>query len=50
MRFLADTIYDWDVVKDEFHWNKNLQRIFGHPKSTEVFRLNDWINLMHPED
>jgi PAS domain S-box-containing protein len=45
-----DAIYDWDVVKDEFRWGKNLHRIFGCPKSDIPFRLSDWISMVHKED
>ncbi|WP_018615801.1 PAS domain-containing protein [Segetibacter koreensis] len=45
-----DAIYDWDVVKDEFRWGKNLQRIFACPKSDIPFRLSDWISMVHKEE
>jgi PAS domain S-box-containing protein len=45
-----DAIYDWDVIKDEFKWSGNFQKIFGHPKQVSVFRLNDWLSLIHKED
>ncbi len=44
-----DVLYDWDVEKDIFNWSESFQRVFGH-KINRVFRLKNWVELMHHED
>ncbi len=45
-----DAIYDWDISRDEFLWGDGFTRIFGHPVNDQTFRLQHWIELMHPAD
>ncbi|MFN3916383.1 MAG: PAS domain S-box protein [Flavobacteriales bacterium] len=45
-----DAIYDWDVLADEFYWGDGFYTTFGYEKGDEVFRLENWANLMHPVD
>lgn len=45
-----DAIYDWDVKNNIFHWGNSYTRIFGHPLDNRGFALNDWSNLVHPEE
>lgn len=49
-RATDDAIYDWDVENDIFHWGGGFQRIFLHNYKDKVFRLQDWVDLMHPAD
>jgi PAS domain S-box-containing protein len=45
-----NSIYDWDIENDIFHWSENFKTIFGHDFDNKVFKLKDWISLMHPCD
>jgi len=45
-----DAIYDWDVQNDKLYWGESFERIFGHPITNKEFELNDWTELIHPDE
>jgi PAS domain S-box-containing protein len=45
-----DAIYEWDIQNDVFYWSDSFKTIFGHDFKNKIFSLQNWINLMHPED
>ncbi|GAB3020713.1 hypothetical protein GCM10027284_45110 [Cyclobacterium sediminis] len=45
-----DAIFDWDLIKDEFHWGEGFYRIFGYQKGEEINKISEWSTFMHPAD
>ncbi len=42
-------IWDWDVINDETHFDKNWIRTLGYD-SRELLKSSNWLALVHPED
>ncbi|MFN7044508.1 MAG: PAS domain-containing protein [Flavobacterium sp.] len=49
-KITKDVIYDWDIIKDVFNWGESFTRIFGYEVNDKPFRLENWVQLMHPTD
>lgn len=49
-KITKDVIYDWDIQDDIFNWGESFTRIFGYEVNDKPFRLENWIQLMHPID
>ena len=49
-KITKDVIYDWDIQDDIFNWGESFNRVFGYKLNDKLFRLEDWIKLMHPSD
>ena len=46
----SDTIWDWEIIEDDFVWNKGIQEIFGY-KADDVGKTSKWwFDRIHPED
>lgn len=45
-----DAIYEWDIVNDIYYWSDSFETIFGHDFKNKIFSLQNWIELMHPDD
>ncbi len=46
----SDTIWDWDLITDQFTWNKGIQGIFGYKKE-EIGKTSKWLfDRIHPND
>lgn len=45
-----EAIFEWDIASDTFQWGLGFQLNFGHDLDGAKFKLNDWIELMHPHD
>ncbi|TVP43452.1 MAG: PAS domain S-box protein, partial [Mongoliibacter sp.] len=45
-----EAIFEWDIRTDIFTWGESFERIFGHDFDNKVFKLKDWIALVHPLD
>jgi PAS domain S-box-containing protein len=46
----SDTIWDWDLLTDNFTWNKGINDIFGYKKEQIENTSKWWFNKMHPND
>jgi len=49
-KITKDVIYDWDIQDDIFNWGESFTRIFGYEVNDKTFRLENWVQLMHPSD
>jgi PAS domain S-box-containing protein len=45
-----DAIYEWDIQNDIFYWSDSFKTIFGHNFKNDSFSLQNWVDLMHPDD
>lgn len=45
-----DTIWDWDIVNDDFYRSDNIQKLFGENASTHLKKNQFWKDKFHPED
>lgn len=45
-----DAIYDWDVVKNKLYWGKSYARFLGSDMLFEDRGVQNWEELVHPED
>ncbi|MDP3472542.1 MAG: PAS domain-containing protein [Algoriphagus sp.] len=45
-----EAIFDWDVAQNHFAWGESFFRVFGHDFSQKTFTLDDWVEMMHPDD
>ena len=45
-----DAIYEWDIQNDIFYWSDSFKTIFGHDFKNDSFSLQNWVDLMHPDD
>lgn len=45
-----EAIFDWDIINDDFTWGEGFEKIFGHDYKNRVFRIADWLSLIHPAD
>lgn len=43
-------IWDWDIVKNEVHWDRTLRRIYGLPEDEKPVGYETWEKILHPED
>ena len=50
MSSLKCGIYDWNVISNKIHWDKNFQLLIGSVSESEKFSFKDWENGIHPED
>src|SRR5690606_35870426 len=46
----SDTIWDWNIEKDQFVWNKGIQGVFGYRKEEVGSTSKWWFDRIHPED
>ncbi len=46
----SDTIWDWNIVENEFVWNKGIQGVFGYKKEEIGTNSKWWFDRIHPED
>ncbi|MGB7785753.1 MAG: PAS domain S-box protein [Salinimicrobium sp.] len=46
----SDAIYDWDIADGEVKWNETYSELFGYPKEDLTISIEEWSNLLHPED
>ncbi|MBW3468648.1 PAS domain-containing protein [Arthrospiribacter ruber] len=45
-----EAIFDWDIINDDFTWGEGFEKLFGHDYKNRVFRIADWLALIHPAD
>lgn len=45
-----DAIYDWDIDTNIVEWGDNFSRLFGYKTFPDIFTLNQWFQLVHPDD
>lgn len=46
----SDTIWDWNIVENDFLWNKGIQSVFGYDKDEVGTNSKWWFDRIHPED
>ena len=46
----SDTIWDWNIVENDFLWNKGIQGVFGYDKDEVGTNSKWWFDRIHPED
>ncbi len=46
----SQIIYEYNIAKDITVWGSNFQKILGYAPKSAPISLQDWINLIHPED
>ncbi|SDJ67816.1 PAS domain S-box-containing protein [Flavobacterium noncentrifugens] len=46
----SDTIWDWQILNDDFIWNKGIQGVFGYKKEDVGETSKWWFDRIHPED
>jgi len=46
----SDTIWDWQILDDDFIWNKGIQGVFGYNKEDVGNTSKWWFDRIHPED
>lgn len=44
-----DTIYDWDIINQKYHWSEGFQENFGHA-GDKIETKNFWLSRVHPAD
>jgi len=45
----SDAVYDWNIINNSLTWNEGIKAIFGFEEN-KVNTLDDWLNLIHPDD
>jgi PAS domain S-box-containing protein len=45
-----DTIWDWNLLTNELHWNENVYSMFHYDPGTVPSTIDWWDNCIHPED
>jgi PAS domain S-box-containing protein len=43
-------LFEWDVRTNQPNWGKNTAHILGYSPAEMPHALDEWINLIHPED
>ena len=43
-------LFEWDVLTDQPTWGPNTQEILGRSAAEMPYSLDEWLNLIHPED
>ena len=46
----SDTVWDWNIPKNEFTWNKGIETVFGYSKEDVEETSQWWFERIHPED
>jgi len=46
----SDTVWDWNLVNDDFFWNKGIQEIYGYKLNQIEPTSKWWYNRIHPDD
>jgi len=46
----SDTIWDWNVKRNDFSWNKGIQGVYGYKKEEVGNNSKWWFDRIHPED
>lgn len=49
-RTVADGVFDWDVKSDRVFFSALLNSSLGRGETPSTITLNDWVQLVHPED
>ncbi|HEY3229363.1 MAG TPA: PAS domain-containing protein, partial [Roseiflexaceae bacterium] len=49
MAAIKESVYDWDVVRDDIYYSETMQRELGLPPGT-LKTTQDWRDRIHPED
>ena len=45
-----DIIWEWDIVNNNIHFNKNYQTVLGHQLVSSELSFQKWISHVHPQD
>jgi len=43
-------IWDWDLIKDELHWDDSMYSLYGMDKKDFLGAYQAWTSTLHPED
>lgn len=43
-------VWDWDLVRDQLHWDAQMYRLYGLERCSEAEQAERWRSVMHPED
>jgi PAS domain S-box-containing protein len=43
-------LWDWDIVRNELHWDDTMYRLFGVKKEDFVGTYDAWARALHPDD
>lgn len=46
----SDIVWDWNLNRDIFTWNKGIQNVFGYLESDVDENAKWWFDRIHPED
>jgi diguanylate cyclase (GGDEF)-like protein/PAS domain S-box-containing protein len=49
-RVTADVIFDWDAVNDRVWWSEDVCTVFGYDSASFAPSVQDWLDLIHPDD
>lgn len=45
-----DTIWDWDLIKNNVYWGEGYESLFGHKIDGHQMNPSSWTDNIHPED
>jgi PAS domain S-box-containing protein len=46
----ADVVWDWDIAINRIWWNDRIPSRFGYDFDQAAMSLEDWANIIHPDD
>lgn len=46
----SDTIWDWDIAKDQIKYNSSMYKMFGYTATTFNSISDSWEDKIHPDD
>lgn len=45
-----EAVYDWNIIKNTIEWSDAYYSVFGYHRQTSEETLENWENIIHPED